>query len=112
MNTEHFPKPNQIYYHFKREAEKGVEHGAYLVLGVGMNTEDRSDLHVILKPLYFCDPRWPDEKGISYQVRPLENFLEQVNKPELNYSGPRFKLIEDEETLAKLRTVFLFSSQF
>lgn len=75
-----------------------------------MHTENRSEHYVILKPLYFCDPRKPDEKGISYQVRPLEFFEGDINRPE--YTGKRFTLIEDTVVIEKLKQEFLFSSDY
>jgi hypothetical protein len=65
--------PNGIYYHFKHP-----EH-LYTVLGIALHTET-------------------EEKMVVYQrntdqelfVRPLDMFLEEVDKPEFNYKGPRF----------------------
>jgi hypothetical protein len=108
--TDNWPKPGQIYYHFKRQPEKGVEHGAYLVLGVAKNTEDRNEHFVITKPLYFCDPRQTDEADVSYLVRPIDSFLGSVDRAE--YSGKRFVQINDEEILTQLRHTFLYRSSY
>ncbi len=48
--TVHMIQPNQFYYHFKKDDSKGIEHGAYLILGIGLNTENRNQRYVITKP--------------------------------------------------------------
>lgn len=72
-----------IYRHFKG--------GKYLVLYVSTGTEDGKKI-VVYTALY--EPRCGE---ISH--RPLENFLEEVDRPELNYKGPRFRSMEEFEKL-------------
>jgi hypothetical protein len=108
--TDNWPRPGQIYYHFKRQPEKGLEHGAYLVLGIAKNTENRSEHFVITKPLYFCEPRQSDESGVSYLVRPIDSFLGSVDRAE--YQGKRFELVTDEDILTQLRQTFLYTSSY
>lgn len=108
--TEQDIKPGQFYYHFKRNPDMGVEHGAYYCLGLGMNTEDRSEHYVVLKPLYYCDPRKEDEGGISYQVRPIDYFITPIDRE--YYAGPRFQYISDPAVINQLRETELFSSQY
>jgi hypothetical protein len=103
-------KPGQFYYHYKRRPEKGTFDHAYYVLGVGMNTEDRTDFHVIYKPLYFCDPRHEDEQGVSFHVRPYDMFIENVVVDRV--VKPRFELITDPELIEQLKTSPLFGSEF
>jgi hypothetical protein len=102
--------PGQIYYHFKRDPEKGVEHGSYLVLGLGINTENRNLIYVVTKPLYFCEPRQCDEKGISYLLRPIEFFVDKIYRE--NFKGERFVLITDESVLNEIKSKPLFNSEF
>lgn len=64
------------YQHFKG--------GEYEVIGVGRMTEDREEEMVIYKSL---------ETGYIW-IRPLKMFVEEVDKPEYNYKGPRFKKID------------------
>ena len=65
-----------IYYHFKHPEQH------YEVLGIAFHTETEEDM-VVYKPLY--------EGAIAELfVRPLAMFLEDVEKPELGYKGPRF----------------------
>jgi hypothetical protein len=65
-----------IYHHFK-DSEK-----LYEVVGVARHTETEEDM-VVYRPLY--------EGAIApLFVRPLAMFLEEVDKPELGYRGPRF----------------------
>ncbi len=103
-------QPGDYYYHFKRDISKGLENHAYIIIGVGQDTEDRSKYYVAYKPLYYCDPLHEDEKGISFHVRPYEMFVEQVDKPE--YQGPRFIKITDSTTIEYLQSLPLHNSQF
>lgn len=65
-----------IYHHFKDP----LKH--YEVLGTAFHTETEEDM-VVYKPLY--------EGAIAELfVRPVKMFLEDVDKPELGYQGPRF----------------------
>jgi len=69
------PKPG-IYQHFK-DPEK-----LYEVLGIALHTETEEDM-VVYRPLY--------ENAVApLFVRPKAMFLEEVDKPELGYKGPRF----------------------
>jgi hypothetical protein len=101
-------KPGEFYYHFKRDASKGLEDHAYYVFGIAQDTEDRSKLNVIYKPLYFCEPRKQDETGVSFHSRPYSMFIESVDRPE--YQGPRFIKITDDKVIEYLKSVPLFSS--
>jgi hypothetical protein len=103
-------KPGEFYYHFKRDASKGLEDHAYYILGIAQDTEDRSRLSVVYRPLYLCEPRKPDEVGVSFHSRPYSMFIENVEKPE--YHGTRFNKITDEKVIEYLKTLPLFSSQF
>lgn len=64
-----------IYQHFKG--------GKYLVLHVSTGTED-DEMIVVYTPLY-------GEHAGKIVHRTLKNFTEEVNRPELNYRGPRFR---------------------
>ena len=70
-----------VYHHFK-DAEK-----LYEVLGVALHTETREKV-VVYRPLY--------EGAVADMfVRPVEMFMEEVFKPEIGYSGPRFVRVMD-----------------
>lgn len=56
----------------------------YEVLGVGMHTETK-EMYAVYRGLY---------GDFTLYVRPLSMFLEEVDKPELNYKGPRFTLLK------------------
>ena len=103
-------KPGEFYRHFKHNPNKGIEDHAYYVLGLTQNTEDRTKISVVYKPLYYCYPRQPDEVGISFHNRPYEMFIEMINKAE--YQGPRFIKITDENIINQLKKSPLFDSQF
>ena len=68
-----------VYRHFKGNL--------YHVLGVAENTET-GDLTVVYIPQYGV------HKG-KLANRDLAMFLDEVDRPELNYKGPRFALIEE-----------------
>lgn len=110
LNRELWPVPGHIFYHFKRNPNLGIEHGAYLIQGVGKNTEDRQQHFVILKPLYYCNPRQVDEQNVSYELRPLDYFFGDVNRP--GYIGKRFTLITDDKLIAYLKQTFLYTSKY
>jgi hypothetical protein len=70
-----------VYRHFKGNI--------YHVLGVAENTETR-ELTVIYIPQY-------GEHMGKLSCRDLKMFLEEVDRPELNYKGPRFALVEEKK---------------
>lgn len=69
------PTPG-IYYHFKDPTK------LYEVIGPAFHTETEESL-VLYKRLYEADIP-------EYFVRPVLMFMEEVDKPELGYHGPRF----------------------
>lgn len=79
MNNETLKRG--IYQHFK---DKSM---IYEVLGVGMHTETEENM-VVYRALY---------RDFKLYIRPLAMFLEEVDKPELGYKGPRFILIKELE---------------
>jgi len=75
------PRPG-IYHHFKDAAKE------YEVLGTAFHTETE-ELLVVYRPLY--------ETDYELFARPVAMFLEQVEKPELGYRGPRFVFVRELE---------------
>lgn len=74
------PKPG-IYHHFKDPSK------LYEVIGIAFHTETEEEM-VLYKPLY--------EGAIAeYCVRPKAMFLEEVDKPEIPYTGPRFIFVRE-----------------
>jgi len=69
-----------IYYHFK-DPEKRYE-----VMGIAHHTETEEGM-VVYRPLY-------EGAVAELFVRPLAMFMEDVDRPELNYKGPRFVRLE------------------
>ena len=67
-----------IYKHFK-----GKE---YEVIDVGTHSETLEP-HVVYQALYGEQKIW---------VRPLSIFLEEVDKPEINYKGQRFTYVREK----------------
>ena len=67
-----------IWRHFKG--------GKYYVFGVSANTETGERVAVYM-PLY-------GEHAGKLMHRTLENFIEMVERPDFNYKGPRFTLVE------------------
>lgn len=66
-----------IYRHFKGKD--------YKVLGTALHSETK-EMMVVYLALYEPYDLW---------VRPLSMFQEEVDKPELDYKGPRFKLVRE-----------------
>ncbi len=98
-----YPKAGQFYYHFKHNPEKGVLDYCYKIIGVGFHTET-GQLMLAYQALYTKE--MPNE-NVNFYLRPLEMFTENVEKPELNYFGPRFRLVEDEVVIRKLNVTSL-----
>lgn len=69
-----------IYHHFKDASKE------YEVMGTALHTETE-ELMVLYRPLYETDQ--------EYFVRPLAMFMEQVDKPEIGYQGPRFVFVRE-----------------
>lgn len=69
-----------IYEHFKSKPDDKKQ---YEVFGVVQN---ESEVLVIYRPVYGTRPM---------MIRPLSMFLEEVDKPELGYKGPRFYLVSE-----------------
>ncbi|MES2994826.1 MAG: DUF1653 domain-containing protein [Patescibacteria group bacterium] len=70
-----------IYHHFK-DSEK-----LYEVMGIAFHTETEEDM-VLYRPLY-------EDAIAQFVVRPKAMFMEEVDKPELGYKGPRFIFVRD-----------------
>jgi len=81
-----------------------------LVLGLSQNMEQRDQVFVVLRPLYFCTPRHESEQGVSFFVSEFSMFIDTVNKPE--YRGPRFFLIQDQNIINQLEKCFLYSHKY
>jgi hypothetical protein len=67
-----------IYHHFKSSET------LYQVLGCALHTETNEEL-VVYKRLM----------DGHYFARPVDMFLEQVDKPDHHYMGPRFVYVRD-----------------
>ena len=70
-----------IWHHFKHTDQ------LYEVVSIGMHTETEEDM-VVYRALY--------GEGKLY-VRPARMFLEEVDKPEFGYTGPRFVYVGPKE---------------
>ena len=93
-----YPKVGQFYYHFKHSPEKGILDYCYKIVGVCQHTET-SHLYVAYRPLYSNSL---EENQLDFFIRPIEMFTERVEKPELNYSGLRFRFVNDVDVFKKL----------
>jgi len=67
-----------IYKHFK-----GNE---YEVLDIALHSETQKEF-VVYRALYGENKLW---------IRPVEMFLEEVDKPEIGYRGPRFTYVREK----------------
>jgi hypothetical protein len=72
-----------IYKHFK-----GTE---VEVIGVALHSETMEEMVVYIHP----DPV-KDKEGNTLWVRPINMFLEEVDKPEIGYKGPRFSYVKEK----------------
>ncbi len=84
-----------FYYHFKHDPNLSINNYAYRLVGIAKNSETE-EVTVIYKPMY--KNKWLSEAELI--SRPIDIFMDTVNKPE--YTGPRFRFIEDPEIIAKL----------
>lgn len=70
-----------IYQHFKGNK--------YRLLGVGKHSET-------LEPMVVYEALYENPEGRLW-VRPLSLFVEVIDKPEINYRGPRFVYVGPAE---------------
>lgn len=87
-----------FYYHFKHDPKLSINNYAYEIVAVAKHTET-GEITVIYRPMYKNE--WLEEAEVF--SRPIEMFMDTVEKPE--YTGPRFRLIEDPEIIAKLNVL-------
>lgn len=96
---------NGFYYHHKHDSNGVVNNYAYEVLGVGCHTEDDCrpiDTNmVIYRPLYESAKVY--KAGKFFDIRPLEMFMETVNKDGVVIS--RFTRITDPAITEQLERV-------
>jgi hypothetical protein len=93
-----FPKIGDFYYHYKHNSELSINNYAYVIIGIALHSETEG-LLVTYRPLY--KPNHIFEYGADFNIRPLDMFLENIDKE--NYSGPRFNQIIDEEIIKELQ---------
>ena len=96
------PKVGDFYYHFKNNSELSICNYAYKVIGLGIHTET-DEIMVVYKPIDKESKVF--ENNVNFRIRPLLMFCENVEKPELNYFGPRFNQILDIELIKKLNSI-------
>jgi hypothetical protein len=87
MELRKLPKQGEIYRHYK---STGSQHHTYQVIGIAKHSETE-ELMVVYKPIVRSS--WMLNTPADFAVRPLDMFLEIVDKPEFNYVGPRFRLV-------------------
>jgi hypothetical protein len=104
MSTNQRPTPGTLYYHFKHDPKQGIAHHAFRIIGTGTHTETE-ELFVVYESLEKLPHHRAVKNNTDFNIRPLEMFLEHVDKPEYNYSGTRFYPIEDPEILDELRNL-------
>lgn len=84
-----------FYFHFKRDKNGDLGNYAYEVIGVGLNTETRTE-SVIYRPLYKSEHL----DSHDLYIRPLNMFEEFVMVN--NNQVKRFELVTDPELINKL----------
>lgn len=93
------PKAGDFYYHFKHNSKLSINNFAYKIIGLGTHTET-DEIMVVYQPFYRESKVF--ENKVDFRIRPLSMFLENVEKPEINYFGPRFIPILDEKLIKEL----------
>jgi hypothetical protein len=86
---------NGFYVHYKHDPSGELHNYMYEVVGLARNTEDKS-YSVLYRPVYINDWFAP----ASYQARPLDMFMEEVEKD--GNHVPRFSKITDRQLLLEL----------
>lgn len=86
-----------FYYHYKHDPRGPFNNYAYEVMGVGHHTETKEKF-VIYRPLY--EDAFVYRNGKMYDVRPLEMFMEEVEKDGERFS--RFAKITDAKLIKRL----------
>ena len=89
---------NGFYVHYKHEPNAESHNYMYEVVGLARNTEDKS-YAVLYRPLYKNDWFAP----ASYQARPLDMFVEEIEKD--GSCIPRFRKVSDPELVSELEKV-------
>jgi hypothetical protein len=87
MTEYAFEKPSiklGVYKHFKDFVAQNDK--AYSVLGIAADTEQEGKWLVIYQAHYGEKKLW---------ARPADMFLQEVDKPELGYKGPRFIFVRE-----------------
>lgn len=84
-----------FYVHYKHDPSGASHNYMYEVIGIARNTEDKTYM-VLYRPLYVND--WMPPADL--QSRPLDMFLEQVEKG--GVTVPRFTLITDPNLITEL----------
>ena len=97
IDPNHIPERG-FYYHYKHDPSKGFNDHAYEVIGVGLETENRT-YSVIYMPLYKNDFLAP----AGYCVRPFEMFIGTVEKD--GATIPRFQKIIDTKIISQLQKI-------
>jgi len=104
MSRKKRPKKREFYYSFKHNPEKGIDDMAYEIIGITAHTETLEEL-VVYKPLYEC--KYLKEHNLDFWTRPLDMFLEEVDKD--GYKGSRFIRIKDIDVVEEIRKLsFMF----
>lgn len=97
------PEPG-VYYHYKHTADGEVNNYAYRVMGVGHHTEDdcrpEDQYMVVYRPLYEA---FVYKNGKMFDLRPLEMFMEKVEKD--GEVKDRFTRITDPDVITKLEAI-------
>jgi hypothetical protein len=87
-----------FYIHYKHDPAGPAHNYTYEVVGLARNSEDKS-YFVLYRPLYEND--WL--KPADYQARPLEMFMEDVEKDGVQVK--RFTKITDPVVIRELEAV-------
>ena len=87
-----------FYYHYKHDLGGAINNYSYEIIAVGTHTETK-DKSVIYRSLYQTET----QGGANYWLRPLEMFMENVEKG--GQTLPRFKKITDPAVITELEKI-------
>lgn len=89
-----YPIKGEYYYHYKHNPDKDILNYAYIIEGIAVHSETE-ELLVVYRPLY--SGNHVEDYNADFNVRPLEMFCEDVDKPD--YKGPRFRKMSGNEVV-------------
>lgn len=80
-----------LYMEIKKDIYRHFKGNEYEVLDVALHSETQEKMIV-----YIHSDSVKGNKANTMWVRPINMFLEEVDKPEIGYKGPRFTYVREK----------------